>query len=65
MYKVIRNDVGTPVMEQEDNDNVKVTRFLLTGEMEIEFNTNCDPKVKEMYKQLHGERKCKKSRFKI
>ena len=66
MYKVIRNDFGTPVFETFENENVIITRFLLTGGTETEFKPNCDPRVKEMFKQLHtGGKICRKSRFRI
>ena len=65
MYKIIRRN-GKPIMEQFENENVIITRFLLTGETETEFKANCDPKVKKMFEQLHaGVGKCRKSRFKI
>jgi hypothetical protein len=65
MHKVARNDLGTPVIETFENENVKITRFL-NGETETEFKPNCDPKVKEMYKQLHaGVGKCRKLRCRI
>ena len=66
MYKVYKNAIGRPTIEQFENENVIITKFLLTGETETEFKPNCDPKVKEMYKQLNaGVGKCRKSRFKI
>lgn len=61
MYKIYKNDFGTPIFETFENENVFITRFLLTGETETEFKPTCDPKVKEMFKQLHaGVAKCKK-----
>ena len=54
MYKVYKNDVGKPIIEQFENNNLIITKFLLTGETETEFKPNCHPKVKEMYKQLHA-----------
>ncbi len=53
MYKVIRRN-GKPIMEQFENENVIITKFLLTGETETKFKPNCDPKVKEIYKKLHA-----------
>lgn len=65
MYKVIKR-CGEPIIEQFENDNVIITKFLLTGETETEFKPNCDPKVKEMYKQLHaGVKVCRKLRCRI
>jgi hypothetical protein len=52
MYKVFQNDMGMPVIEIFENDNVRITRFLLTGETEVEFKPNCDKKVIKMYHQL-------------
>lgn len=63
MHRVTRR-CGQPVIETFENENVKITRFL-NGETETEFKPNCDPKVKETYKQLHGGVKCRKSRCRI
>ena len=51
MYKVIRRD-NKPIIEQFENENVFITSFLLTGEVEVEFKKGADPKVIKMYAQL-------------
>ena len=58
MHKVIRRN-AKPVVETFENENVKITKWV-NGEVETEFKSNCDPKVKEMYKQLHRVEKCRK-----
>ena len=50
--QVCKNDIGASVIETFENENLKATHFILTGETEIEFKPNCDKKVIEMYKQL-------------
>lgn len=52
IHKVYKNDIDVSVIETFENDNLKATHYILTGETEIEFKPNCDKKVIEMYKQL-------------
>ena len=51
-HQVCKDDAGRPIIETFENENLKATHFILTGETEIEFKPNCDKKVIEMYKQL-------------
>lgn len=51
MHSITKNDVGTPVIETFENDNVRITRYL-NGEVDTEFKPSCDPKVKKIYKKL-------------
>jgi hypothetical protein len=50
-HQLCKNDLGIPIIETFENDNVRIARFI-NGETEIEFKPNCDKKVIEMYKQL-------------
>ena len=54
MYKVIRNDYGKPVIEVLENESVRTTKFLLTGETETVIKAGADQKVKDSYKKLGG-----------
>ena len=54
MHKVIKNDYGKPVLEVLENDNVRTTKFLLTGETETIIKAEADQKVKKIYKKLAG-----------
>ena len=51
-YQIYKNDEGKPIIETFENQNLKATHFILTGETEIVFKPECDKKVIEMYKQL-------------
>jgi hypothetical protein len=64
MYKVYKR-CGQPVIEIYESEDIKITKYPCTGYMEIEFKPNCNPKIKEMYKQLYSDycqerAKCKK-----
>ena len=52
MHKITKNDIGRPVLETFENDNLKITRFL-SGEVETEFKPGADPKVISMYIELN------------
>lgn len=51
-YEKSKNDFGKPIFETFENENLRATHFILTGETEIEFKPNCDKKIKKMYEQL-------------
>ena len=53
MYKIIKR-CGVPIIEQFENENVLITKFLLTGETETIIKAEADQKVKEIYKKLVG-----------
>lgn len=52
MHELIFNDNNRLIIEKFENSNVRIVNYVLTGKTEIEFNPNCDPKVKEMYERL-------------
>ena len=54
MYKVFRRG-GKPIIEQFENENVLITKFLLTGETETIIKAGADQKVKGIYKKLKGK----------
>ena len=51
-YEKSKNDMGKPIFETFENENLKATHFILTGETEIEFKPNCPKKIKDMWKKL-------------
>lgn len=53
MHKVIKRG-DKPIIEQLENKNVLITKFLLTGETETVIKAGADQKVKEIYKKLGG-----------
>ena len=55
MHEIIKNDFGTPVFEVFENESVRITKFLLTGETETVIKAGADQKVKESYKKLKGK----------
>lgn len=64
IYEIARNDMDKPVFETFENENLKATYFILTGEVEMEFKPNCPKKIKNMWKMLNEPykkilRKCK------
>ncbi len=51
-HSLTKNDIGRPVIETFENENVRIIRFL-NGDVDVEFKPNCDPKVKRIYKLLN------------
>lgn len=52
-YEIAKTDIGKPVFETFENENLKATHFLFTGETEIEFKPNCPKKIKDMWDMLN------------
>lgn len=52
-HKAIKNDIGKHIIETFENENLKATHYILTGETEIKFKSNCPKKIKEMWKLLN------------
>ena len=52
-YEKSKNDMGKPIFETFENENLKATHFILTRETEIEFKPNCPKKIKDMWKKLN------------
>ena len=52
-YEKSKNDIGKPIFETFENENLKATHYILTGETEIEFKPNCPKKIKDMWELLN------------
>ena len=52
VYKIVKNDVGTTVIEDFENENLKITKYI-NGETITEFKPDCDKKILDMYLELH------------
>lgn len=52
-HEKYKGDFNNDIIETFENENLKATHFILTGETEIEFKPNCDKKVKKMWKKLN------------
>lgn len=52
-YDLIKRNKDKPIIETFENENLKATHFVLTGETEIEFKPNCPKKIKDMWAMLN------------